>query len=588
MVSSIGLQSLRILPASVTTRVAERATPSQRPNRFMHHYSLTLTGVLALMTSGTSLAELKPSASSPAQELTERTAGELNQGLVATFRDGALTISQVVKLPELGLAAEESPHPAIAPHFTVTYKGILMVTAPGRYEFDAEGLLSLDGQKVVGEVALDAGPHALRLNYERPTGAVSVGLSWQSKHFVKEPVPPHVLWHIKSAAPDNSAQEQAGNHPSPSHRIEEAMSRLNCASCHENNFLATMHHKFAPEALLAHMRHANPMKWYGAMTGPLLEEGDELTQLAKDLRKLPQPERRRGETAPDPRKGLAMVGTKTGLACIACHDIKHHRTPAESKGPNLSFITQRVSYDWFVRWMSDPQRMKPGVPMPAFFAIQSPGDQKKSIDALWDYLIQGDKMELPEELVVDPKQFVLKPTSKPMIHRVYVRPPDGRELLRTICVGLPNGVSYCFDAESCQLVYVWTGGYLDMTPHWKNQSLHPIPMVGTAFFLASEEEGLRIGDHAPVFRGYELVGGIPRFEFRYGDTEVRLSIDAPTPDQIQQSYTIGKRPDPIQFIGPPTDSSHSMKSSSGKWDGNCLTLTETGEIEFTLTLSNGE
>jgi hypothetical protein len=521
---------------------------------------------------------------------TDKPPTERAPGLLVTYTDhpagdGARKVSQVVMLPELGLALSESPHPAISPSFTASYEGVLMVAVAGRYEFDSDFALSLDGKPVTGGLALDAGPHALRLHYERPAGAVRVGLSWQSEHFIKEPVPPTVLWHERTAL---VGEKTAGGHPSPPHRIEQALASMKCASCHEADFLATMHHKFAPDTLLTHIRHANPMKWYGAMTGPLLEESETLTQLAEDLRKLPLPERRRGEPAADLGKGLHMVGSKGGFACIACHDIKHHRTAAESKGPNLAFITQRVSYDWFVRWMTNPQRLKPGVAMPPFLVAQSPEQQKQSIDALWDYLSQGDKMALPDELIVDPQQFVLKPGSTPLFNRAYLTLPDGRELLRAICVGLPNGVSYCFDAETCQLAYVWTGGYLDMAPHWKNQSGYPTPPVGEAFFLPSPGEGLRIGELTPVFHGYELVGGIPRFEFGYGDTTVRLMIDAPTADGLQQTFTIAGRAEPVQFVGPPAGFDISITASVGEWTGNRLTVSETGEVELLVVVKKGK
>lgn len=137
-----------------------------------------------------------------------------------------------------------------------------------------------------------------------------------------------------------------------------------------------------------------------------------------------------------------------------------------------------------------------------------------------------------------------------MVHRVYFRLPDGRELLRAICVGLPNGMSYCFDADTCRLAYVWCGGYLDMEPHWKAQSLRPIPAVGQAWFLPAETEGLTIGAHAPAFRGYEMVNGIPRFEFAFGETVVRLSIDAPSNREIRQTFHIPARADAVVFVGP--------------------------------------
>ena len=49
-------------------------------------------------------------------------------GLIATYAslpasDKAQNISQVVALPEFGLAADESPHPAIKPAFSAEFRG---------------------------------------------------------------------------------------------------------------------------------------------------------------------------------------------------------------------------------------------------------------------------------------------------------------------------------------------------------------------------------------------------------------------------------------------------------------------------------
>jgi hypothetical protein len=277
-----------------------------------------------------------------------------------------------------------------------------------------------------------------------------------------------------------------------------------------------------------------------------------------------------------------MSGTRQGLACIACHDIKHHKTEAESKGPNLSLMAERVTYDWFVRWMENPQRHKPGVPMPAFFAGQPPEERRKNIDALWDYLAKGRKMELPEELHVDPNQFVLKPTTRPLHTRTYLVLPDGHELLRAICVGLPNGVSYCFDAATCQLAYVWTGGFLDMAPHWQNQSGMPTPPIGEAFHLPTSGDGLRIDGENPVFQGYEIIDGIPRFEFDAGETRMTLLVNAPAADQVTLTYSIvSHQKRRVTFTN---SSALHATSTLGTWTDQRLTIESNGNTEFTITL----
>ncbi len=509
----------------------------------------------------------------------------LSPGLIANFQDTDGRASEVVTLPEIGLNAGESPHPAIKPTFDVYYEGYIEVAQAGHYRFETNGVLTISGKEGTGERELNAGKHPLLLVYRNQSAPLQFGLSWQSEHFIKEPMPPSVYWHEASQSA-NLATAYAKNrtYPSPPHRIRESLEAMKCASCHDAVFLGTMHHKFAPDSLLTLMRHANTPKFYGALTGPLLEENATLTQLASDLQKLPHGDRVRGTTAADPNSAKSMVGSQAGLACIACHDLLHHKTEAESKGPNLALIRDRVSYDWFVRWMSNPQRLKPGVPMPAFFAGQEADKQQKSIDALWGYLSQGQQMELPDELRVNPNQFVLKPTSRPLFTRAYIVLSDGRELRRAICIGLPNGVSYCFDAETCQLAYVWTGGFLDMAPHWQNQSGMPTPAVGTPFFLQASGEGLRIGEHQPKFQGYEMIRGIPRFEFLYGETLVRLLIDAPNLDQVRQTYTIGKRAEPIRFVGPRADAPVSATASSGTWSDQTLTVEDKADVELVIRL----
>jgi hypothetical protein len=516
-----------------------------------------------------------------AAETTSATSGSdpLVPGLMATFRDDVHTASEVMMLPELGLNADESPHTAIKPAFAASFQGFLQVTQAGRYQFDTPGTLALNGEIVSGGRDLTAGHHAMTLTHTRAAGLLRFGLSWQSDSFVKEPVPPSAFWHKVTAT-----TREKGNHPAPSHRIREALATMKCASCHDAVFLGTMHHKYQPDSMLTMIRHVNAPKWYGSLTGPVLPENEMLIQLAADLRKLPNGDRKRDTTGPDPNGARTMVGTQKGLACIACHDHMNHKAEAESKGPNLAFTTNRVTYDWFVRWMENPQRLKPGVPMPAFFIGLDAAERQQKMDALWDYLSLKERMEVPDELRLDPKQFILKAGSQPVFMRTYLRLPDGRELLRAICVGLPNGVSYCFDAETCQLAYVWTGGFLDMAPHWQNQSGMPTPAIGTPFHLPAVGEGLQTGDVKPSYRGYQIINGIPRFEFDVGSDHVLLLIDAPTPDSVTLSYTLGGRTQPLVYVGPPKESPVSMTSSHGTWTDHRLTIDSPGDAPWRLTL----
>src|SRR5207249_3684526 len=63
--------------------------------------------------------------------------------------------------------------------------------------------------------------------------------------------------------------------------------------------------------------------------------------------------------------GRFIVGKK-GLGCISCHDIAG-RPNTGTRGPDLANMKERVRYDWYKRWLDDPQRMQPGTRMPTVF-----------------------------------------------------------------------------------------------------------------------------------------------------------------------------------------------------------------------------
>jgi mono/diheme cytochrome c family protein len=99
--------------------------------------------------------------------------------------------------------------------------------------------------------------------------------------------------------------------------------------------------------------------------------------------------------------GRLMVG-KTAFNCIACHDMAG-RPGTGARGPDLASMTQRVRYDWYRRWLEQPQRMQPGTRMPAVFQdgrsllkTVLDGDAAKQADAMWGYLLQGSKLKPPD------------------------------------------------------------------------------------------------------------------------------------------------------------------------------------------------
>lgn len=119
------------------------------------------------------------------------------------------------------------------------------------------------------------------------------------------------------------------------------------------------------------------------------------------------------------------------------------------------------------------------------------------------------------------------------------RDTDGKE---TPVAGLPAGVAvsfgpqlaYVFDPVECRPMYAWQGGFLDFTPYWGDEKRGSrvgkdyVPrMVGILFYKAEGTHPLSIDGKPitkPEYVGYSLEKGVPRFEFKAGDHEVKVVI----------------------------------------------------------------
>lgn len=103
--------------------------------------------------------------------------------------------------------------------------------------------------------------------------------------------------------------------------------------------------------------------------------------------------------------GRTLVGKTGGFSCVSCHAI--NRAPAlevfESEGLNLAHSAERLRRSYFHRWMRLPMAIDPQTKMPAYFDEdgKSPlaevfgGDAVRQLDAIWEYLRQGESMVPP-------------------------------------------------------------------------------------------------------------------------------------------------------------------------------------------------
>ncbi len=125
---------------------------------------------------------------------------------------------------------------------------------------------------------------------------------------------------------------------------------------------------------------------------------------------------------------------------------------------------------------------------------------------------------------------VVEVLDTPVVYRTYLPGASSR----AIAVGLPQqlgGVSYAFDATECRLLYVWSGGFLDMEKSWTGHGGWYAKLLGAKIYQAPSHFPLRIGkpngmSEKPelVFKGYRMVRGQPEFLYLVDGQDVAHRI----------------------------------------------------------------
>ena len=103
--------------------------------------------------------------------------------------------------------------------------------------------------------------------------------------------------------------------------------------------------------------------------------------------------------------GRKLVGRDGGLACVTCHSVVETRaaSPFEAPAPNLMHVSERLTHDYYMRWMRKPMRFWPGTMMPQFSeegrsALKEilGGEADRQFEAIWQYVLRGEGMGAPE------------------------------------------------------------------------------------------------------------------------------------------------------------------------------------------------
>ncbi len=252
---------------------------------------------------------------------------------------------------------------------------------------------------------------------------------------------------------------------------------------------------------------------------------------------------------------LGVDGSRGGMGCIGCHGWGAFPSLGEN-GPNLFDAGQRLREPWFKRWMRDPARILAGTSMPNYFGGLETLQNIAAIGDFWAAFRSAPDLPPPFGFRSADAAIVGEATPVPRERAIVIRWDMPEATPASIAVGLPGGVSYCFDAGESRLRYAWQGGFVDMTRTLlskKNPGTNlteTAEIVGEIFF----REGpfpIRVSDRNRIpqrrFRGYRLVDSVPEFHYQVDGVDVFERIDRVDGGLIRQ-FRISNVDRPMWFV----------------------------------------
>lgn len=259
------------------------------------------------------------------------------------------------------------------------------------------------------------------------------------------------------------------------------------------------------------------------------------------------------------KHGRKLVGTDGGLSCIACHNFAGNKSLGV---PAIDLATTggRLKWDWFRRYLLDPQALRPGTRMPSFWpggvAANKDvlkGDTEQQLAAIWLYLARKNFTDLPAGLVQGKMEVVAE--QHPVIYRNFI---DGGGS-RAIGVGYPEKANLCFDANELRLAMIWHGPFIDAARHQTGRGAGFEKPLGTNVlklprgpaFAVLESDRAPWPDQKPTkassaFLGYRFDEKLrPVFRYRIAGCEIQ-DHPAPEPGEVdpffRRTFTIKGQP----------------------------------------------
>ena len=278
--------------------------------------------------------------------------------------------------------------------------------------------------------------------------------------------------------------------------------------------------------------------------------------------KIPSPESR-SESEREREKllragGRELLGDK-GLNCIACHNF-NGKAALINQGIDLLTTYQRLQPGWFNSYLRNSGAFRPRTIMPtawpngvAAHKTILDGNTDRQIEAIWYYLSLGTSAADPSGLRGVSTKLTVDDQANTYRGRSRVAG------FRGIAVGLPEKLSYAFNAETGTLSAIWQGEFIGV--NWSGQGSGDFNPASEPITLSQDVSFAQLADEntpwplMPVmtkeartnpnplypknvgyqFRGYFLgESSIPTFLYRSGTIEIEDRSVATGADEQRQ------------------------------------------------------
>lgn len=449
------------------------------------------------------------------------------------------------------------------------------VIATGRRLFGELGCSNCHSAKGIAPAKM-AKPLA-ELNLATPRSCVGAPRSGLP-HF---PLDDFQIEMLKSALTDGRTNASDSRKTLPGQQLDAQMLKMNCLACHEREgkggvgryrrpYFETVGHidigdegrlpppltgvgnKLQSNWLTRVLKGTGDVRSHMRIRMPLFP-ADQASALPALLKEADQDSKKAasekdvfGDVSKLAEDGRLLLDT----GCVQCHPLRGDALPGVV-GIDLEGIASRVQPQWFHDFLLNPGKLKPRTRMPTFFpngksqnAAILKGDTERQISAMWAYLKNAGKLELPPKIQKARSQsYELIPKDRPIVLRTFMDEAG----THAIAVGFSERVHFAFDAEHVRLAAAWRGRFLDAQGTWFVRFAPPADPLGdekvglppgVPFVLLKEvhdeDDDLSFPDFDAKKAGYRFLGyrldksGVPTFLYRYSrfDIEDRIKPGA--------------------------------------------------------------